>query len=96
MAEGHGDEEQWLFKRPIEIRQSGTSPFFEGEAELQKSQTLRLFAQQTFTGRRTAAWNEPIIDNVFFNVCNLLHLISYYMMCVADLEVLLEVSYHLL
>ena len=22
-------------------------------------QTLRLFAQQTFTGRRTAAWNEP-------------------------------------
>ena len=30
-----GDEELWLFKRPIEIRQSGTSPFFEGEAELQ-------------------------------------------------------------
>jgi hypothetical protein len=34
-VEGGGDEELWLFKRPIEIRQSGTSPFFEGEAELQ-------------------------------------------------------------
>ena len=33
--------------------------FFEGEAELQICQTLCLFAQQTFTGRRTAAWNEP-------------------------------------
>lgn len=29
------DEEQWLLKRPIGIFQSGTSPFFEGEAELQ-------------------------------------------------------------
>jgi hypothetical protein len=29
-------------------------PFFEGEAELQMCQTLLLFAQQTFTGRRTA------------------------------------------
>ena len=57
--EGRGDEELWLLKRPIKIRQSGTSPFFEGEAELQMCQTLRLFAQQTFTGRRTAAWNEP-------------------------------------
>jgi hypothetical protein len=32
---GGGDEELWLLKRPIEIRQSGTSPFYEGEAELQ-------------------------------------------------------------
>ena len=55
MAEGGGDEELWLLKRPIEIRQSVPSPFFEGEAELQNP----LFAQQTFTGRRTAAWNEP-------------------------------------
>ena len=31
-----------------------------------KSQTLRLFAQQTFTGRRTAAWNEPIVTAPFF------------------------------
>ena len=29
------DEEQWPLKHPIEICQSGTSPFFEGEAELQ-------------------------------------------------------------
>jgi hypothetical protein len=29
------DEELWLLKRPIDICQSGTSPFFEGEAELQ-------------------------------------------------------------
>jgi hypothetical protein len=35
VVEGCGDEELWPFKRPIEIRQSGTSPFFEGEAELQ-------------------------------------------------------------
>jgi hypothetical protein len=35
VADGRGDEELCLLKRPIEIRQSGTSPFFEGEAELQ-------------------------------------------------------------
>ena len=55
VAEEGGDEELWLLKRPIKIRHFGTSPFYEGEAELQNT----LFAQQTFTGRRTAAWNEP-------------------------------------
>jgi len=50
VAEESGDEELWLLKRPIEIRQSGTSPFFEGEVELKICQTLHLFAQQTFTG----------------------------------------------
>jgi hypothetical protein len=40
VAEGRGDEELWLLKRPIEIRQSGTSPFFEGEAELQKEPNI--------------------------------------------------------
>ena len=39
-AEGCGDEELWLLKRPFEIRQSGTSPFFEGEAELQKKPNI--------------------------------------------------------
>ena len=35
MVEGGGDKELWLLKHPIKIHQSGTSPFFEGEAELQ-------------------------------------------------------------
>ena len=60
MAEGEGeDEAQCVFKRPIEIRQSGASPFFEGEAELQNEPNIAPVCQQTFTGRRTAAWNEP-------------------------------------
>ena len=35
MGKDEEDEELWLLKRPIEIRQSVPSPFFEGEAELQ-------------------------------------------------------------
>jgi len=53
------DEELWLLKRPINICQSGTSLFFEGEAELQNPPNIAPVCQQTFTGRRTAAWNEP-------------------------------------
>jgi hypothetical protein len=60
VAEGRGGEELWLLKRPFEVCQSasGTSPFkfFEGEAELQMCQV------QTFTGRRTGAWNEPMLS----------------------------------
>jgi hypothetical protein len=40
VAEGGVDEEWWLLKRLIEIRQSGTSPFFEGEAELQNQPNI--------------------------------------------------------
>ena len=40
MVEGCGDEELWLLKCPIEIYQSGTSPFFEGEVELQMCQIV--------------------------------------------------------
>ena len=34
------DEELWLLKRPINICQFVTSPFFEGEAELQNSEEV--------------------------------------------------------
>jgi len=59
------DEELWLLKRPINICQSGTSPFFEGEAELQNPPNIAPVCQQTFTGRRTAAWNEPTTGDIF-------------------------------
>ena len=40
MAEGGGDKELWRLKRPFDICHFGTSPFFEGEAELQKEPNI--------------------------------------------------------
>jgi len=48
-------------KRPTDYRDCGTSPFFEGDRSLNKILKKAMFAQQTITGRRTAAWNEPTI-----------------------------------
>jgi len=59
------DEELWLLKCPINICQSGTSPFFEGEAELQNPPNIAPVCQQTFTSRRMAAWNEPMSIQLF-------------------------------
>ena len=53
-------EEEEILKRPIGFRQLGSSPFFEGAAELQNMPNIAPVCQQTFTGRRTAAWNMDV------------------------------------
>ena len=70
MVEGRGGEKLWLLKCPIKIHQSGTSPFFEGEAELKKKPNITPVCaanihQQKNSGLERTYINKTCLQNFY-------------------------------